>query len=49
MEPRKILLVEDEEGIINIEKAYLEKAGFRSKKRWTAMRRSNNIRPSLLT
>lgn len=32
MEPRKILLVEDEEGIINIEKAYLEKAGFRVEK-----------------
>ena len=32
MEPRKILLVEDEEGIINIEKAYLEKAGFQVEK-----------------
>lgn len=32
MEPRKILLVEDEEGIINIEKAYLEKAGFKVEK-----------------
>lgn len=28
MAQRKILLVEDEEGIINIEKAYLEKAGY---------------------
>ena len=28
MEQRKILLVEDEEGIINIEKAYLEKADY---------------------
>lgn len=32
MEPRKILLVEDEEGIINIEKAYLEKARFQVEK-----------------
>lgn len=32
MEPRKILLVEDKEGIINIEKAYLEKAGFQVEK-----------------
>lgn len=32
MEQRKILLVEDEEGIINIEKAYLEKAGFQVEK-----------------
>lgn len=32
MEPRKILLVEDEEGIINIERAYLEKAGFQVEK-----------------
>ena len=32
MEPRKILLVEDEEGTINIEKAYLEKAGFQVEK-----------------
>lgn len=32
MEPRKILLVEDEEGIVNIEKAYLEKAGFQVEK-----------------
>lgn len=32
MESRKILLVEDEEGIINIEKAYLEKAGFQVEK-----------------
>lgn len=32
MEQRKVLLVEDEEGIINIEKAYLEKAGFQVEK-----------------
>lgn len=32
MTERKILLVEDEEGIINIEKAYLEKAGYQVKK-----------------
>ena len=28
MAQRKVLLVEDEEGIINIEKAYLEKADY---------------------
>lgn len=32
MEKRRILLVEDEEGIINIEKAYLEKAGYEVEK-----------------
>ena len=32
MAQRKVLLVEDEEGIINIEKAYLEKAGFQVEK-----------------
>lgn len=50
-EIRTILLVEDEEGIINVEKAYLEKAGYQVEKAMNgedALRLFDSIDPDLI-